>query len=128
VKCLVTFQALAPPQPSLGTEDSPLSEWDIDCRTRSSRITDQLLSKGSLISDEDIPELDWTPDAFKHHVQLERVFRSEARGIKVSNLKCISVSILNVVSVHRQPMTSPTFGAKEGLECVWSMNCISTYG
>jgi hypothetical protein len=66
VKCLVTFQALFPPQPSLGTEDSLLSEWDIDCRTRSSRITDQLLSKGSLISDEDIHELDWTPDAFKH--------------------------------------------------------------
>jgi hypothetical protein len=128
VKCLMTFQALSPPQPSLGTEDSPLSEWDIDCRTRSSRITDQLLSKGSLISDEDIRELDWTPDAFKHHDQLERVFGSEARGVKVSNLKCISVSTLNVVSIHRQPMTSPTFGAEEGLECVWSMNCISTYG
>jgi hypothetical protein len=112
VKCLVTFQALSPPQPSLGTEDSLLSEWDIDCRTRSSRITDQLLSKGSLISDEDIRELDWTPDAFKHHVQLERVFES----------------IQNVVSFHREPMTSPTFGAEEGLECVWSMNCISSYG
>jgi hypothetical protein len=124
----MTFQALSPPQPSLGTEDSPLSEWDIDCRTRSSRITDQLFSKGSLISDEDIRELDWTPDAFKHHDQLERVFGSEARGVKVSNLKCISVSTLNVVSIHRQPMTSPTFGAEEGLECVWSMNCISTYG
>jgi hypothetical protein len=128
VKCLVTFQALSPPQPSLGTEDSLLSEWDIDCRTRSFRIIDQLLSKGSLTSDEDIRELDWTPDAFKHHVQLKRVFGSEARGVKVSNLKCISESIQYVISFHREPMTGPTFGAEEGLECGWSMNCISSYG
>jgi hypothetical protein len=54
VKCLVTFQALSTPPPSFGTEDSPLSEWDIDCCMRSSRITDELLSMGSLILDEDI--------------------------------------------------------------------------